>query len=582
MPKSKVQSISPAKFFAQNRGIAGFDNPARALYTTLRELIENALDACEAIRVFPDIRIRVRKLSREELRDLGIIGHDSKKDPTGEVSDQTKNGKEKSNETAQEEPDVFEIIVSDNGKGMPSEKIPILLGKVLTSTKYKVKQHRGRFGLGLKMAIIYALQELNTPVEVWSTMRSQKFIIYYSLKIDIVNNEPIVREHKKISKNRYRDPWNRKLHHGTVIRLITLGDWTRAKPYVLEYLKQLAIITPYASFLFEGPNNEKVFYERVSDHIPPSPKESRYHLSGIDAQTLIELMKENKRATMLEFLRKTFDRIGPKTAKKFLDELGIHPQTKVREVLRDDKIITSFVRKAAVFKFTRPDASCLSPIGEDLLKKGLEAILKPEFVCTYQRKPISLQGHPLVVEVALAYGGEIPPGLKLYRFANRVPLLHRTKSDVTWKALEDINLSRYKLSEQDPIVLAVSIVSTKIPFPVTSKDFVDNVDILRNEIKLAFMKILRKLRVYLSKKEKLKQIAERRKVLLKYVRRFAYSVSKILLSDQKFTDVFDVREDILYAHLIDNIDKSFMGVTEPTDSPDEKTNPNEPSSEGQK
>ncbi|MEX0567898.1 MAG: DNA topoisomerase VI subunit B [Candidatus Njordarchaeota archaeon] len=573
MTKDKVQSISPAKFFSQNRGIAGFDNPSRALYTTLRELVENALDACEAIRVFPDIRIRVRKLTRKELKDLGIISHQDEQKNIDKNSNQTKNNKEKESETKQEGPDVLEIIVSDNGKGMPDEKIPVLLGKVLTSTKYKVKQHRGRFGLGLKMAIIYALQELNTPVEVWSATRSQKFISYYSLKIDIVNNEPIVRKHKKISKNRYKDPWNRNLHHGTVIRLITLGDWTRANPYVLEYLKQLAIITPYASFLFEGPSNEKIFYERVSDYIPPPPKESRYHLSGIDAQTLIELMKENKRSTMLEFLRKTFDRIGPKTAKKFLSELGIDPETKVREILKNDKLITSFVRKAAVFKFTRPDASCLSPIGKDLLKRGLKAILKPEFVCTYQRKPISLQGHPLIVEVALAYGGEISPGLKLYRFANRVPLLHRTKSDVAWKALEDINLSRYKLSEQDPIVLAVSIVSTKIPFPVTSKDFVDNVDILRNEIKLAFMKILRKLRMYLSKKEKLKQIAERRKVLLKYVRRFAYSVSKVLLSDPKFADVFEAREDILYAHLIDNIDKNIIRSAELISNPgsNEKT-----------
>ena len=575
MTKDKVQSISPAKFFSQNRGIAGFDNPSRALYTTIREMVENALDACEAIGVFPDVRLRLRRLTADELKEIGIIEHPPKSVISEKPKDDNKDDKNNNESAGSKEekqvvelPEILEITISDNGKGMPDSKIPVLLGKVLTSTKYRVKQHRGRFGLGLKMAIIYSLQELNTPVEVWSATRSQDFISYYSLKIDIVHNEPIVREHKKISKRKYRDPWGRRLHHGTVIRLITLGDWSRAKAYILEYLRQMAIITPYATFLFEDPNGEKIYYERVSDFIPPPPKESRYHLSGIDAQTLIELMKENKRLTMLDFLRKTFDRIGPKTAKKFLAEIGVSPQTKVKDVLKNDKLITAFVRKAAVFKFTRPDASCLSPIGPELLKKGLKAILKPEFVCALQRKPISLQGHPLVVEVAIAYGGEISPGLKLMRFANRVPLLHRTRSDVAWKALEEINLSRYKITDQDPIVLAVSIVSTKIPFPVTSKDFVDNVDILRNEIKLAFMKILRRLRIYLSKKEKIRKIAERRKIFLKYIRRFASSVSKVLMTDPNFVDIFEAREDVLYAYLVDSVDRSIVREIEgPAEAP---------------
>ncbi len=562
--KEYAKSISPAQFFSMNRAIAGFSNPAKSLYTTIRELIENSLDACEAINVFPDIRIRVRRLTLEELKDLGIIDIIAtrilrEKEKTQKISE------EKNQSNLEEEeinpPEVYEIIVSDNGRGMPDEKIPILLGKVLTSTKYRIKQHRGRFGLGLKMAIIYSLQELNSPVEVWSTMRSYDFVSYYKLKIDIVKNEPIIQEHKRIPKSKYRDPWNRKMHHGTIIRLLILGDWTRAKSYVLEYLKQLAIITPYATFLFEGPNNEKIYYERVSDRMPPPPKEARYHLSGIDAQTLIQLMREHKRLKMLEFLMITFERIGKKTATKFLKTLGVDPNTPVKEVLRNDKLITSFVRLAAMFKFKRPDPSALSPIGEDLLEQGLKAILKPEFVYAYQRKPISLQGHPLIVEVAIAYGGEISPGLKLLRFANRVPLLHKTRSDVAWKALEEIDLSRYKVSEQDPIVLAVSIVSTKIPFPTTSKDYIDDVDILRREIKLAFMRVLRRLRSYKSKIEKLKQLEERRKILIKYTRRFAMSISKILRTDPKFEDKIATQEDIIYAYLIDNIDRKLSTKT---------------------
>lgn len=570
MSKDEARSISPAQFFSMNRAIAGFTNPAKSLYTTIRELVENSLDACEAINVFPDIRIRVRRLTPEELRELGIIDilaarTQKKEDKTNNTSADRANTSSRGEEETEAEPEmpeVFEVIVSDNGKGMPHDKIPILLGKVLTSTKYRIKQQRGRFGLGLKMAVIYSLQELNAPVEVWSATRSENSLSYYKLKIDIVNNEPIIIEQKKINKNAFVDPWNRKVSHGTVIKLLVLGDWTRAKPWVLEYFRQLAIITPYATFLLEGPNDEKVYYERVSNKMPPPPRESKYHLSGIDAQTLIQLMREHKKLSILEFLTITFERIGEKTAKEFLEALGVRPETLVGSILRNDKLITSFVRLASVYKFKRPDPSALSPIGEDLLKQGLTAILKPEFVATYQRKPISLQGHPLIVEVAVAYGGEIPPGIKLLRFANRVPLLHKTKSDVGWKALEEIDLSRYKVTEQDPIVLAVSVVSTKIPFPTTSKDYVDDVDILRREIKLAFMRVLRKLRVYISRLERLRQLEEKRKALMKYTRRFATSMSKILKTDPKYKDRMEARDDVIYAHLVDIIDRRISVKSE--------------------
>lgn len=37
--------------------MVGFDNPGKALYTTLREFVENALDAAEDIGVLPSIDI---------------------------------------------------------------------------------------------------------------------------------------------------------------------------------------------------------------------------------------------------------------------------------------------------------------------------------------------------------------------------------------------------------------------------------------------------------------------------------------------------------------------------------------------
>ena len=61
---------SPAEFFSENKNIAGFDNPGKSLYTTVRELVENSLDACESINVLPEIDITIEEMDRAALNKL--------------------------------------------------------------------------------------------------------------------------------------------------------------------------------------------------------------------------------------------------------------------------------------------------------------------------------------------------------------------------------------------------------------------------------------------------------------------------------------------------------------------------------
>ena len=51
----EIATKSPAEFFAEHHTIAGFGTPGKSLYTTLRELVENSLDACEEISMLPTI-----------------------------------------------------------------------------------------------------------------------------------------------------------------------------------------------------------------------------------------------------------------------------------------------------------------------------------------------------------------------------------------------------------------------------------------------------------------------------------------------------------------------------------------------
>ena len=46
---------SSAEVFEENQANAGFDNRGKFLYTTICELVENPLDACESVNILPDI-----------------------------------------------------------------------------------------------------------------------------------------------------------------------------------------------------------------------------------------------------------------------------------------------------------------------------------------------------------------------------------------------------------------------------------------------------------------------------------------------------------------------------------------------
>lgn len=62
----QVRQKSPAEFFSENQIIAGFDNPGKSLYTSIRELVENSLDAAESIQVLPDIDLEIIELTEAQ------------------------------------------------------------------------------------------------------------------------------------------------------------------------------------------------------------------------------------------------------------------------------------------------------------------------------------------------------------------------------------------------------------------------------------------------------------------------------------------------------------------------------------
>ena len=85
------KEISVSEFFAKNRHLLGFDNPRKALLTTVKEAVDNSLDACEEGGILPEIWVRIESVGKDK----------------------------------------FKVAIQDNGPGIVKKQIPLIFGKLL-------------------------------------------------------------------------------------------------------------------------------------------------------------------------------------------------------------------------------------------------------------------------------------------------------------------------------------------------------------------------------------------------------------------------------------------------------------------
>ena len=64
----KQKEISVAEFFERNKHILGFGNQTRALITSVKEGVDNSLDACEEANILPDIHVEIKNHEDGECR----------------------------------------------------------------------------------------------------------------------------------------------------------------------------------------------------------------------------------------------------------------------------------------------------------------------------------------------------------------------------------------------------------------------------------------------------------------------------------------------------------------------------------
>ncbi|MEM2102000.1 MAG: DNA topoisomerase VI subunit B [Candidatus Bathyarchaeia archaeon] len=299
-------------------------------------------------------------------------------------------------------------------------------------------------------------------------------------------------------------------------------------PKILEYLKQTALVNPYANITFVDPRGRLYKFTRATTKMPPAPQETLPHPYGVDVETLQRLIRFTRCDTMQEFMKTHFHRVGELTANKFLTFAEI-PASKSPKKLKREEIVRLVQNMKRFKEFLPPDASCLSPLGEELLRAGILKELKPEFTAVRQRKPSTYSGHPFIVEVAIAYGGNIPQkgDFILYRFANRIPLLYDEASDISFRIMKGINWRRYKISPDMPIAILVHICSTKVPYKTVGKEFIADRPEVKREILNGMREVARDLQHFLSRQEHVERERKRLGVFSKYLPKIAQFATKL-------------------------------------------------------
>lgn len=527
--KSKIyyNRKAESEFFVDNSALAGFTGE-RILYMSVRELIENSLDSCEINHILPVIRISLKLL--DPLNDLWIIS------------------------------------CQDNGIGIPSEKVPVAVCSFLTSGKYVEKQQRGLFGVGLKMIAAFSTKDTDHPLKVWSKSEEESEY-YFDLRTDIGTNKPITLFKKSVKNDESQIEGESGFKVEAILRA-KLSPVTKNKIY--DYISQTSIVNPYAIIIFET-DEGKVTFKRRTQIMPNPSREVLPHPSDMDLKTLKKAIFNfmNQKTTLQGILSNSFQKMSNDKAKDIINRAGltIKPADQY-----DEHELIKVVNICKHTKFQSPNTDHLSPIGEKILTVGMTSeysiilnketttsgsqthlsakILKPSLT-SYSSRICVVNNRPTIVECGIAYGGDIP-SFKLYRFANKIPLLYDEGSDVAREVISEVGINKMGISKKEvkeqfsnvetrsdrtveylPIHIFFHICSTKIPYKTAGKESIASEGDLKKYMKSCLSDLYRKVSAQIRRELKIKEDENKLRLYKHYIPFIVNAISESIKIDSK-------------------------------------------------
>ncbi len=531
----KQREISISEFFTKNRHLLGFDSPAKALLTTIKEAVDNSLDACEEAGILPDIFI--------EIRSVPTNGN-GRSTASLEMQSENENSSRRKGAQAPTKEERFVIIIEDNGPGIVREQVPRIFGKLLYGSKFhSLRQSRGQQGIGISAAGMYGQLTTGQPVVIISRTADQSEGHRFELMLDMKKNEPIVQVDEVVE-------WEKE--HGTRVEITLTGSYKRGQHSVDAYLEQTAVANPHVRLTYKSPKGEQHVYPRAAEELPVEANEIKPHPYGVELGLMLRMLKDTKERNLTAFLRKEFCRMGPKACETVIENAGLTARKSTRHMDRDD--VQALIDAIAETKIANPPTDCLSPIGSDLVLAGLEQGFDAEFFTAVTRPPAVYRGNPFQVEVGLAYGGKLESDslARVLRFANRVPLLYQGSACAIHKSILTNNWKSYGLQQSrgalpsGPLVIFVHMASVWVPFTSESKEAVAHYPEIIKEVKLALQEAGRQLARHIRRRVREKDALKKQGYIQKYIPHIGDALQDILgLDEQSRLNVIATLTDTL-------------------------------------
>jgi DNA topoisomerase VI subunit B len=483
---ARQREISISEFFTKNRHLLGFDNPQKALLTAIKEAVDNSLDACEEAGILPELIVGIDELAFDR----------------------------------------FRIAVEDNGPGIVRQQIPKIFGKLLYGSKFhRLKQQRGQQGIGISAAGMYGVLTTGKPVKVLSKIGPRKPAHHFEIAIDTQKNAPVV--HKDVETD-----WDKD--HGTRVEIELEATYKKGRRSVDDYIEQTVLANPHVTLRYVAPKEDVRVFERVASELPVASKEIKPHPYGVELGILLRMMKDTGARHLRGMLSEDFSRVSPAVADQICRAAGLRPEAEPRRLTAAQ--VESLFRAIPTVKIMAPPTACLSPIGEDLLEKGLQTRVPCDFATAVTRPPSVYRGNPFQVEVGLAYGGELPADdlMQLYRFANRVPLQYQQSACAITKSVLSIDWKSYGMQQSrgalptGPLVLSVHIASVWVPFTSESKESVASYPEIVKEIRLALMESGRRLGAFVRHRRRVADEEKKRSYIQLYIPHIGDALQSIL------------------------------------------------------
>lgn len=473
-----ITSASSAEYFSKNLQQVGFSSYTKAALTTIKEAVDNSLDACEEAGILPEVFVLIEKVGEGTAKNA----------------------------------DSIRIRVEDNGPGLEPDDVVKVFGEYLASSKFgRGRCSRGQQGIGISAVTTWAqLTSARGATVVTKTAKMRK-AVQCVVEVDIKHNKGTLKSKEAVD-------WDRD--HGLACEfVIDARIQLNGEGGLLAYLTGTTLVNPHLTLRYKILDQEEVTVPRVTEEMPQIPDATAPHPHTMKLGEFIAHSHLFGRVSIGAWLKKGFSRISDGVLAEMRKE-GL-PQSLIdlsvdKATEEQFKKVFAALQKA---KLMAPSTSSVLSIGESGLAKSIQRVGQVDFFSVVSRKPAICDFKPVLVETAIARLLDKPSEdepVTLLRFANRVPLQFDKAACAITQATVSVNWRAYGLNQpknslpQGPYIIAVSVVSPFIKFKNASKETIDASDELVEEIRRTLIQAGQRLSKHIRREVKEADLEKKR------------------------------------------------------------------------